>query len=313
MSPKFLVSITVLLVIAACAPAVPGPIPTTSAVPPGEIPEFIPTVTPPAATSTVLDQMVDVGGYQRIICTGEGTPTVVVETAPGEPSLETGLWLRVRYGVEKTTRICLYDRAGLGSSDAPPAKPRTSQHLTDDLHTLLVKGGVHGPYVLVGWDYGALNVRLYASQYPDEVVGMVLVDPLHPDYESATLAVLPAESPGETAILGYMRQGLWPDPLSGEGLDLAASAEQVRASGSLGDLPLVVLTRRTLWFFQFPDLPADVTARMEQVWRELQADLAKLSSNSTHIITLPDGQNAPVDEEQQVIDAILQVVDQAKR
>jgi hypothetical protein len=153
---------------------------------------------------------------------------------------------------------------------------------------------------------------LYASQYPEEMAGMVLVDSLHPDYESETLAVLPPESPGEPAALGYMRASLWPDAASGEGIDAAASAEQVRATGSLGDLPLVVLTRRTRWFFVYPDTPPDVLAKMEEVWANLQADLAKLSSNSSHVIAIPDGQGTAIDEDQLIIDAILKVVDQAK-
>jgi hypothetical protein len=141
---------------------------------------------------------------------------------------------------------------------------------------------------------------------------MVLVDPLHPDYESKTIAALPPESPGEPAILGYMRQELWPDPFYGEGIDVATSADQVRATGSLGDLPLVVITRRTQGWLTSPDLSSDVTARMGQVWANLQTDLAKLSSNSTHIVAIPDGQGTPVDEDQLIIDAILQVVEQAK-
>jgi len=258
--------------------------------------------------------MVDIGGYKlRIVCTGEGTPTVVVEHGPGDPALESGRWTRVRYGVEKTARICVYDRAGLGSSEEPPGKPRTSYDMVDDLLKLLIYANVPEPYILVGQDFGAFNVRMFASQFPERVVGMVLVDPLHPDYEAATLAALPPESADEPAAVGYMRQGLWPDPTSGEGVDIAASAEQVRRTGSLGDLPLVVLTRRTRWFFVYPDTPPEVLAEMEDVWANLQADLAKLSSNSTHIITIPEDQSTTVDEDQQIIDAILKVLKQVKR
>lgn len=300
--------ISALLLLPACAPSVQRPVPTTSAIPPAEVPGAALTATAAAP----LDRMVDVGGYHlRIICTGQGTPTVVVESA-SEAALESGNWLAVRYGVEKTTRICIYDRAGLGSSEAPPARPRTSHDLADDLLKLLIHASVPEPYVLVGQDLGAFHARIFASQYPERVAGMVLVDPLHPDYESATLAALPPESPDEPEVLGFMRQGLWPDPASGEGVDYAASAEQVRRAGSLGDLPLVVLTRRARWFFVYPDTPPDVLARMEEVWSALQADLADLSSNSTHVIAISAGQSAAVDEDQQIVDAILEVVAQAR-
>src|SRR5713101_6164073 len=79
----------------------------------------------------------------------------------------------------KFTCACSYDRAGLGWSDADPM-PRTAQRIVNELRTLLTNARTKGPYVLVGHSFGGLAVRLYAAQYPEEVVGMVLVDPTHP-------------------------------------------------------------------------------------------------------------------------------------
>ena len=311
---KFLALLVIVQISAACTPSRPGAIPTTSPVAITEIPDFIPTFTPVPESAAVLDQMVDVGGYKlRMICTGEGTPTVVVDAALGEAALESGVWLRSRYELEKTTRICAYDRAGLGSSEAAPTQYRTSQEMVKDLHTLLVNAAVPGPYVLVGQDLGGLNVRLYASQYPDEVAGMVLVDAIHPDFHTETVAVLPPESQDEPANLHGLRLMLTDFVVeTPEGVDLNASAEQVRATGSLGDLPLIVLTQRS-GLFVATSLSPDVRTKMEQVWQDLQVDLARLSSNSTHVIGIADSQNTPADKEQQIIDAILRVVEQAKR
>ncbi len=122
-------------------------------------------------------EMVDVGGYcLHIHSMGEGSPTVVFESALGGSSLS---WALVRSDVAEFTRACSYDRAGLGWSDADPM-PRTAQRIVKELHTLLTNARMEGPYVLVGHSFGGLTARLYAAQYPEEVVGMVLVDPTHP-------------------------------------------------------------------------------------------------------------------------------------
>ena len=294
-------SLMIALIVAACAPATPAPAPTPTPVP---------------VTPAPLDEKVDVGGYKlRIICTGQGTPTVIVDGDFADPALESGGWINVRYGIEETTRICVYDRAGLGSSDAPPTQPRTSHDMVKDLHTLLVNADVPGPYILVGADIGGFNVRIYVSQYPEEVAGMVLVDSMHPDYEAATLAALPPQSSGEPAILRFIRSaGVFPDPMENlESIDFIASASQVRDANSLGDLPLVVLTSANR--YQYLDLPPDVEAKIGQVWQDLQVDLATLSSNSTHIMATEDSSYIyiPLQKPQLVIDAILEVIDGAKK
>lgn len=126
-------------------------------------------------------QMVDVGGYLlHINCQGkheENTPTVVMEAA--EFSLS---WASVQPEVANFARVCTYDRAGLGWSERSPT-PRTAANIAEELHTLLNRAGVNPPYVLVGHSKGGMFVRLFAYKYPDEVVGMVLVDASHEEQE----------------------------------------------------------------------------------------------------------------------------------
>src|SRR5829696_2926200 len=119
-------------------------------------------------------EMVDVGGYNlHLYCTGEaGAPTVVMDSGLGGTVLD---WQLVQPEVAKFARVCTYDRGGMGWSD-PGAQPRTSRQITKELQTLLSDAGVRGPYVLVGHSFGGTNMQVYASQYPDEVAGMVLVD-----------------------------------------------------------------------------------------------------------------------------------------
>jgi hypothetical protein len=126
-------------------------------------------------------KLIDVGGYRlHLYCTGTGrpgSPTVILDAAFGDTSLA---WSKVQPSVASFTRVCSYDRAGYGWSDTSPL-PRTARRVVTELHTLLTRAGVPGPYVLVGHSYGGLFVQLYAYTYPHEVAGLVLVDSVHED------------------------------------------------------------------------------------------------------------------------------------
>jgi pimeloyl-ACP methyl ester carboxylesterase len=121
-------------------------------------------------------KLVDVGGWRlHLNCAGEAhasQPTVILEAGVGDFSVE---WSLVQPGVAKFARVCSYDRAGDGWSDLGPY-PRTLRQIVYELHTLLDKGGVKPPLVLVGHSYGGLLVRLYASTYQADVAGMILVE-----------------------------------------------------------------------------------------------------------------------------------------
>lgn len=121
---------------------------------------------------------VDVGGYKlNINCIGQGSPTVVLEAGLTVPAIS---WRLVQRGIAKFTRVCSYDRAGYDWSDPGPM-PRTSSQSMKELHTLLQNAGEKPPFVPVGHSFGGTNARIYNSLYPNEVAGMVLVDPGHED------------------------------------------------------------------------------------------------------------------------------------
>ncbi|MBA3945071.1 MAG: alpha/beta hydrolase [Herpetosiphonaceae bacterium] len=255
---------------------------------------------------------IDVGGRTlHILCIGTGTPTVILDTGAGDTS---DVWAAVQYRVGKATQVCVYDRANLGLSDPAP-KPRTSQDMVKDLHTLLVNAHLAGPYVLVGHSIAGWNVRLFANQYPKEVAGIVLVDASHPDQGPRMVAAIPPPSPGESPDLTQYRQG-WtaPSPINSpdnpEGQDFETSAVQVRASHSLGDIPLLVLTAGN--HQQPPFITAAVAAKLEQAWQAMQHEQAGLSSNSIQIIAKDSDHCIHCDHPQIVSAAIQQVVDAAK-
>jgi pimeloyl-ACP methyl ester carboxylesterase len=89
-------------------------------------------------------------------------------------------WIWVQQQLAQTTRVCVYDRSGLGWSERGP-KPRDAKQISTELHTLLTNADTEGPYVLVGHSYGGLYTQMYAARYPDEVAGVALVDSSHPE------------------------------------------------------------------------------------------------------------------------------------
>ncbi len=154
---------------------------------------------PPYNVETYLHpaRLVDIGGRRlNIICTGTGSPTVILEAGL---VADSSAWRLVQPAISRTTRVCSYDRAGLGFSD-PAAAPRDAAAIVRDLRALLQRAGVAPPYVLVGWSSGGLYTRLYQYRYPNEVVGLVEVDP---DSEFDTLV---DDSKIVTAVMHKSRQ-----------------------------------------------------------------------------------------------------------
>jgi pimeloyl-ACP methyl ester carboxylesterase len=118
-------------------------------------------------------QLVDVGPYRlHLECTGSRGPTVILEPGGGGSAASMGLFAPA---VARDSRACVYDRAGRGWSD-PAASPPDGAQIATDLHNLLARAHVPGPYVLAGHSFGGLYVRTYAAKYPEEVAGLVLVD-----------------------------------------------------------------------------------------------------------------------------------------
>ena len=216
-------------------------------------------------------QLVDIGGYKlHLYCTGEDGPTVILDALfPGTVSN----WAWIQPEIARVTRVCAYDRAGLGWSDSGP-EPRDANQGASELQALLTKAGIPGPYILVGHSLGGLTVRMFASLYPDEVSGMVLIEGSLPDswqrlgkpegvgVDRNQLAVAPF-----LARLGIFRLGLIPsysaDPdlpaqqrletqaffnstrsletIRAVDASFSTALDQVRGAGGLGAKPLAVV------------------------------------------------------------------------
>ncbi len=136
-----------------------------------------------------IGTLVDIGGYRlHIHSSGKGGPTVVLDAGLSGTSIG---WTLVQKEASTFTRVCSFDRAGYAWSDGSPLK-RTSLNMAEELHTLLHKANIPGPYILVGHSFGGCNALMFAHLYPEETVGIILVDAVHEDM----LKELPLESQG---------------------------------------------------------------------------------------------------------------------
>ena len=128
-------------------------------------------------------ELIDVGGHRlHLHCTGTGSPTVVLEPGLGAGSSDLA-WIAP--AVARDSRVCVYDRAGRGWSDPAADGPRDGNQIAADLHTLLDRAHVPGPYVLAGHSFGGLYTLSFAAQFPDQVAGLVLIDSTAPRPGSA--------------------------------------------------------------------------------------------------------------------------------
>jgi pimeloyl-ACP methyl ester carboxylesterase len=271
-------------------------------------------------------QLVDVGGYRmHLDCIGEGSPTVVLDSGLSDSSLS---WYKVQPEVARFTRVCSYDRAGVGWSEPSPY-PRNSGVFAEELHTLLHDARINGPFILVGHSMGGYDVRIFASRFPSEVAGLVLVDSTHPDYarvlpELRTSSekwrrdlrrqefLMPFGVPrlmgwcgdGPSEIQAQVRTIECNVPRLREAIAESASmwdesAARVRETGPFGVLPLIVISED----------PKHVTVALAP-FEEGQQSLASLSSNSVRITAIGSGHQIQRERPDIVILAIKQLVEQ---
>src|SRR5580700_3316653 len=280
----------------------------------------------------MLGRRFDVGGYKmHIDCTGEGTPTVILDSGLGDSYIS---WRKVQPEIAKFVRVCSYDRAGIGYSD-PSSRPRTSRVIAEELHALLQAASVASPYVLVGHSMGGYDVRLYASLYRNEVAGMVLVDASHPDQENRFPPELnnmkgswirEAEFIEFTMPFGIPRLlALCDDDPEQRAAEcnfhtareqveelksFSASAAETAATQAFGDMPLAVLSHDP--DKPLTDLPADLFKPTNQAWEKMQEELAHLSARGTQSSAKNSAHYIQIDRPDVVIQAVQAIVVQAR-
>jgi pimeloyl-ACP methyl ester carboxylesterase len=276
-------------------------------------------------------EIVDVGGLRmHLYCVGQGSPTAILDSGLSDPWL---VWYKVQPGVAQFTRVCSYDRAGLGWSDPSP-RPRTSRMIAEELHALLKTANLSPPIVLVGHSMGGLDARMYASLYPSDVVGMVLVDSAHPEqnrrlgnagnpwleFMRRQKRLMPFAIP---RLLGWCGRGMEEMQPAFRSIDCTVkqkqgwfaetdavdeSMKQVSATGPLGNMPLVVLSHDP--GEKQPDF--EQRKSFEATWEQMQKELAGLSSRGSRMVAQGSGHLIHRERPDLVIGAVQEVVTQCR-
>ena len=254
-----------------------------------------------------------------IDCLGEASPTVLIDVGLGDASAN---WYKLAKQLSSEVRVCVYDRAGYGWSNTGPGE-RTTEQITYELHRLLQKANVPAPYVLVGHSFGGFTARYFATMFPEQTAGVVLVDSSHPEQieKLARLDKYVAAKPLKTT-----RRGSAPDWMNdfektwhqlnasrkaivaqmSELKSFAKSANQVKQLGPMPDVPLAVLTRGKS---QLPEIDG---IAFENEWQQMQKDLLSLSNHSWQEIIKNSGHQIYFDAPEAIIRNILKVVQFAK-
>lgn len=304
------------------------------------------TVNPAFEIYSRPHRLVDIGGRRlNLFCSGHGAPTIVLDGGLGDDMTE---WRAVQTKLAGITKVCSYDRAGLGFSDPGP-EPRTASALSDDLEQLLKRAGVHPPYVMVGSSLASLHIQLFTDRHLQQVSGMVLVDPSFEHqvavYEAATPAYIPSaqkqvatlqscisqfrkETPAPgTALykdcIGDPDPDLPPDVVSAlvahttsDSFRMVAS-ELKEFSGASSDE--VDASRRP-----YGDMPLIVltagnpggsdpdTLIRSAIWTRMHDRMASLSSRGTNRIVKGATHHIQLSKPEAVIDAVSDVIAQAR-
>lgn len=256
------------------------------------------------------------GHRMHMNCTGSGSPTIILDSGLGNDAL---IWGGVQPVLSETTRVCSYDRAGFGWSDALPA-PRDADHIAAELRGLLLQAKVTGPIVLMGHSIAGLYMREYASRYPEDIAGIVFVDVSTPlQDEDPAMKAVDSKTPtqwismlllraryiaglprltgqcsnflGSTGQAGILQAEDLCEPhfgaMAAEKDSFNKSGHETVHTGPYGALPILILSQ-DVTTVHLP-VPAQQTADLANSWNQMQEDLKKLSTRSRRIIAKRSG------------------------
>lgn len=281
-------------------------------------------------------KLYSIGGYaMHLYCLGTGSPTVILEAGLGDDWL---IWRAVQSPLSKATRVCSYDRAGLGWSDPRP-EPRDSDHITDELHSLLAKAGVDSPIILMGHSAGGFHIRDYATKHPQGIMGLVFVDASTPE----VFDQLPPElnKPAVNlkwhkmqAVLGILRlrgkcgvvdsasqayaawlksDGCLLSTLTTEEREWAGyepSGRETAGTGPFGAVPVLIFSEDPNYFppYWTDYFPADSYPSFARPWSSLQERLKRLSTRSRRIVARRSGHVVQIDRPDLVVREVTRMV-----
>ncbi|MDI2588513.1 alpha/beta hydrolase [Psychrobacillus sp. NEAU-3TGS] len=238
-------------------------------------------------TKEIFVQISDCKLYAKLVGENKGRPTIVLDAGYGNTSK---VWDSVVDDISLLSDVFIYDRAGLGKSESS-SNSRTSREMVRELHELLKGAKIKPPYILVGHSFGGVNARLYATKYPKEVCGLVLVDSTPEDYREIFLPTMPHEFQQ-----AYNKQFVY----EGNYDEFMESLKQLKVSIRKLNIPLVVLSAGK---------KAHYSEDSQALWNEMQKEILKISSIGEFVIAENSAHYIQNDEPELVISAIKRVID----
>lgn len=286
-------------------------------------------------------RLIAVDGHRlHMLCTGQGRPVVLLESGSGAWSTH---WALVQPKVASLTRVCSYDRAGLGWSEPGP-KPQDIQRNVRDLEALLAHSGEEGPFVFAGWSFGGSIVWLHAQNHLDQIAGLVMVDARPGGWQTRLNKFAPELSTVRVGFATRLRRiqsvGLGPvyswyllhagggDSIRGfpegtgdvlldpglqagmfeamiDAVDADDISERQMAMRSLGNVPLIVIRHGREGMFGLAPVREQIA---EARWRAAQKELAQMSTDARLEVAATSGHGIPLEEPDVIVDAIEELV-----
>jgi pimeloyl-ACP methyl ester carboxylesterase len=251
---------------------------------------------PPTTISPTedFDGLIDVAGHAvHLQCFGSGAPTVMLELGAGQ---ELSSWNSTLPLMAEGNRACGYERAGTGTSE-PGQEPRTSQVIADELSELIANAGLATPIVLVSHSFGGQHSQAFAERHPDEVAGMLFIDPRTAQYQAGYRDNL---TPEELELDQRDVEAAVNEPFGPEIAAADDGAAEIVQAGDLPDVPVIVLSADMGYPGQ-----SDVDRAF---WLETHENLAAQVSDGQQRVVEGTGHEIWRDDQQAVLDAVAEVV-----
>lgn len=232
-------------------------------------------------------QISDCKLYAKLVGDKNGKPTVIMDAGYGDFSKA---WDSLIGDISKLSNVLIYDRAGLGKSETS-SNPRTSREMVKELKELLIEAKIKPPYILVGHSFGGVNMRMFATEYQNEVCGLVLVDSTPEDYREKFLPTM-----SQDFQEAYNKQFVY----EGNYDEFMESLKQLKETRLKLNIPLIVLSAGK---------KAHYSKESQELWNEMQREILEISSDAELVIVENSAHYIQNDEPEVVVNAIKKLID----
>ena len=238
-------------------------------------------------TKEMFIQINDCKLYAKLVGESNRNPTIIMDAGYGDFSKA---WNKTIGDISRLSNVLIYDRAGLGKSETS-SNPRTSREMVKELKELLIQAKINPPYILVGHSFGGVNMRMFATEYQNEVCGLVLVDSTPEDYRERFLPKM-----SQDFQQAYNKQFVY----EGNYDEFMESLKQLKETRLKLNIPLIVISAGK---------KAHYSNESQELWNEMQREILEISSNGELVIAENSAHYIQNDEPEVVVSAIKKLID----